>query len=334
MGATSALVGTITLVALSLVVLTVLGPAPARAATTSTAGGGDPGPAAGPLRPQAVAPTTTIAARATSTPLPSATTSPPAPQPQMTSERALGTVSAPPTTRPAAPAAPRPAPPPNPAPPSNPGSNIAPSPNYLAPCEQAGFESAPCLSAAGQATAAARAREGLGALSLPSDFAGLTPGEQQFVLIDIERVDRGLAPVVGMVEALNQDAQSAAAGNADPTPTSVPPGVGVLRWVSNWAQAAGPMGANYQWMYEDGAGSGNLSCTAGGAGGCWGHRDNELGFSSATVASSHGVLVMGAAEATVAGDSPWTSDAVLMALVSGSPAYTYTWAQAQAAGAR
>jgi len=46
------------------------------------------------------------------------------------------------------------------------------------------------------------------------------------------------------------------------------------------------------------------------------------------------VLVMGAAQVTVASDNPWTSDAVLITLVTGSPAYTYTWAQAQAAGAR
>jgi len=65
-----------------------------------------------------------------------------------------------------------------------------------------------------------------------------------------------------------------------------------------------------------------------------GHRDNELGFNASEVASSQGVLVMGAAEATVASDSPWTSDALLIALVTGSPTYTYTWAQAQAAGAR
>ena len=41
-----------------------------------------------------------------------------------------------------------------------------------------------------------------------------------------------------------------------------------------------------------------------------------------------------AAEATVPGDRPWTSDAVLLAIVTGNPSYTYTWAQAEAAGAR
>ena len=167
-------------------------------------------------------------------------------------------------------------------------------------------------------------------MALPSNFVGLTPGQQLFVLTDIERVDRGLAPVVGMVQELNQDAQSAAAGNTDPTPASVPPGTTVLRWASNWAEAPGPMGSNYLWMYDDGPGSENLECTSADSGSCWGHRDNVLGFGS----PSGGVLVMGAAEATVPGDSPWSSDAELIALVTGSETYTYTWAQAQATGAR
>ena len=171
-------------------------------------------------------------------------------------------------------------------------------------------------------------------MALPSDFAGLPPAEQLFVLVDIERVDRGLPPVVGMVQELDQDALNAAGANADPTPASVPSGVTAMDWASNWAEAAGPLGSDYDWMYDDGPGSGDIECNAANPSSCWGHRDNELGFSASEVASSHGVLVMGAAQATVAADSPWTSDAVLLALVTGSPRYTYTWAQAEAAGAR
>ena len=284
------------------------------------------------LHPQAVAPTTTAPVPVpTTTPLPASTAVPPA--------SVAPASTGPPTTRPA----PHPAPIPTPAPaagshpivpPANPSSNIAESPNFSTICRQDGTESAPCISAATSATDAARSLEGLGAMALPSDFAGLPPAEQLFVLIDIERVDRGLPPVVGMVQELDQDAQNAAAANADPTPTSVPPGVTAMDWASNWAEAAGPLGSNYDWMYDDGPGSGDIECNAANPASCWGHRDNELGFNASEVASSHGVLVMGAAEATVAADSPWTSDAVLLALVTGSPAYTYTWAQAEAAGAR
>ena len=146
-------------------------------------------------------------------------------------------------------------------------------------------------------------------MALPSDYGSLAPAEQLFVLVDIERVDRGLPPVVGMVQELDQDAQNGAGANADPTPASVPPGMGVMAWASNWAEAAGALGSNYNWMYDDGPGSGDIGCSASTPSSCWGHRDNELGFSASQVASSRGVLVMGAAEVDVASDSPWTSDA-------------------------
>jgi len=326
-GGTSALVGTLTLVAVTLVVLTAIEPPPAHATTLSAPGPGQSGPPIAFLHPQAVEPTSTAPVPVTTTPQAAPTTvAPPA---------------APSTARPAPRPAPKPTPSPAPAsgahpvlPPANPSANIAESPNFAAICRQDGTGSGPCISAATQAIDGARSLEGLGAMALPSDFGSLAPAEQLFVLIDIERVDRGLPPVVGMVQELDQDAQSAAGSNADPTPASVPPGVAVMDWASNWAEAAGPLGSDFNWMYDDGPGSGDIACNAGTPSSCWGHRDNELGFNAAQVASSHGALVMGAAQVTVASDSPWTSDAVLLALATGSPAYTYTWAQAQAAGAR
>ena len=318
---TSALVGMVAVVALALVALGIVAPQPGG---HSAARSGDTRPPVAFLHPQAVAPPTTAP--------PAPTTTAPTVNPG-----ALASASLPAPPPPPAPPAPKPAPKPAPVvtphpilPPNNPSSNIAPSPNYFGTCMQSGWASGSCIAAVSQATTSARGREGLGAMALPSNFAALTPGEQLFVLTDIERVDRGLPPVVGMVQEFNQDAQNGAAGNTDPTPGSVPPGITVLRWASNWAEAAGPTGANYMWMYDDGPGSGNIGCTSTNAAPCWGHRDNELGFGS----SAGGVLVMGAAEATVPGDSPWSSDAELIVLVSGNPTFTYTWAQAQAAGAR
>jgi len=336
---TSALVGVVTLVALSLVVLTAIEPASARSATASAS---SPTGSAGPrawvafFHPVAPTPTTTAPVPVATIPVPTSTAatalSAPRPTPPPT----------PATTRPPAPK--RPAPPAAPAapvavashgivPPDNPSANIAESPNFVSICRQDGVTSAPCTSAAIQANDAARAQEGLSAMALPSNFSSLTPGEQLFVLTDIERVDRGLPAVVGMVAQFDTDAQSAAAANTDPTPSSVPPGSTVLRWASNWSEGSGPLGSNYNWMYDDGPGSTNVDCTTATPAACWGHRDNELGFNAATVAASHGILVMGAAEATVPADSPWTSDAVLLAIVTGNPSYTYTWAQAEAAGA-
>jgi hypothetical protein len=332
---TSALVGVVTVVALTLVVLTAVRPAPARLTTPSSTSA--PGAGTRPwisfVRPQDPAPTTTTPP--TTTPAPPTVATPATTVP-------VAAVRTPPTTRPV----PHPAPPRPPAPPvipvvghpivppANPPANIAESPDFATICRQDGAASAPCITAATEANNAARGHEGLGAMVLPSNFAALTPGEQLFVLTDSERVDRGLPAVVGMVAELDTDAQNAAAANTDPTPSSVPPGSTVTSWASNWAEASGPLGSNYDWMYDDGPGSGDVDCTASNPGSCWGHRDNILGFNASKVAASHGVLVMGAAQATVAGDSPWTSDALLIALVTGNPAYTYTWAQAEAAGAR
>ena len=324
---TSALVGAVTLVALTLVILTALAPASARSATPPAAGSGDVPPWINFLRPPAVAPPTTAPPPATTTPPPPVapttvappTTHPPAPRP--TTPR--------PTTPPVVPVASHAILPPN-----HPPANIAETPDFASACRQSGNQSAACISATIQATTAARAHEGLGAMVLPSNFAALTPGEQLFVLADIERVDRGLPAIVGMVAQLNTDAQNAAAANTDPTPSSVPPGSTVTSWASDWAEAAGALGSNYNWMYDDGPGSGDIDCTPSTPSACWGHRDNILGFNASQVAASHGVLAMGAAEATVASDAPWSSDAMLIVLMTGSPAYTYTWAQAQAAGAR
>ncbi len=80
------------------------------------------------------------------------------------------------------------------------------------------------------------------------------------MLADTERVDRGLPPAVGLVAEFDQDAQAAAQADTDPTPTIVPPGIGIVRWASNWSENAGALGSNYNWMYDDGPGSGNLAC--------------------------------------------------------------------------
>jgi hypothetical protein len=321
---TSLLVACVTFVAIALVAGMALTAAPGRRADSPVIHASD---SRGPdllTHPQETVVTTTTPP----TTEPPPTTAPPETTTPTTTPRAV----APPTTTPVqspahtAPAAPGAG---GLLPPRNPPANIAPAPDFTGACEQGNADSSACIAAADQAMAAARATEGLGPVVLPSDYASLTAGEQLFVLTDIERVDRGLPPVVGMVQELDQDAQTAASGNTDPTPSALPPGTSALQWASNWAEATGPMGADYSWMYEDGPGSGNTACGSSG-GGCWGHRDNILGFGS----SSGGVLVMGAAEATVAGDSPWSSDCELIAVLTGSPSFTYTWAQAQAAGAR
>ncbi len=289
--------------------------------------------------------TTTAPAPAPTTTVPSpplaavAAAPPPAPRVEVAPPPPAPAAHPAPVSHPAPVAPPPPAPHPAPSPargivpPANPPASIAPNPQFESVCLADGALSAPCIASTLQATDVARGREGLGPMNLPHDYSTLSAAEQLFVLADTERVDRGLPPAIGLVSEFDQDAQAAAQAVTDPAPTIVPPGVGILRWAANWSENAGALGSNYNWMYDDGPGSGNEACGSG-AGGCWGHRDNILGFSAASLAASGGTLVMGAGEASPAAAAPWMSDAELFAVVTHTPAYyIYTWGQAVAAGA-
>ncbi len=215
---------------------------------------------------------------------------------------------------------------------SNPQTNVPPSPNFLNACYPHTTSSS-CLSKVIQATTNARAGEGLGAMALPQNFNALTPAQQLFVITDIERVDRGLPPFVGLVDTFSSDALGGAQANTDPDPTQVPAGLHLVAWASNWAENGNPLGSNYFWMYDDGVGSGNIDCTAAGQPGCWGHRENILSLADYQKEFG-GTLLMGAGEAYGTTQTGWESDAELLVLATGPlPTLSYTWAQAVAAGA-
>jgi outer membrane biosynthesis protein TonB len=300
-----------------------------QAATTTTTSPPAPPP------PSTTVPSPPLAAVAAApVPAPAPRTAPPPPPPHPAPPPPAPVKPPVPVTHPAPPPPPPPTPTAGLLPPANPAASIVANPPFESTCLADGALSAPCFASTLQATDTARGREGLGPLSLPGNYSALTPAEQLFVLADSERVDRGLPPAVGLVAEFDQDAQAAAQANTDPGPTIVPPGVGILRWASNWGENAGALGSNYNWMYDDGPGSGNLAC-GGGGGGCWGHRDNILGFSASELAASGGTLVMGAGEASPPSAAPWMSDAELFAVITHNPAYyIYTWGQAVAAGAR
>ncbi len=214
----------------------------------------------------------------------------------------------------------------------NPPADVPPNPNFLNWCYPHNT-SATCMANVIQATTNARAAEGLGPMALPTTFNSLTPAQQTFVITDIERVDRGLPPFVGLVDTFSSDAQVGAQANADPSPSVVPAGLHLVAWGSNWAENGNPLGSNYYWMYDDGVGSGNIDCTAAGQPGCWGHRENILSLSDYQQQYG-GTLLMGAAEVYGSTGNGWESDAELLVLATGPvPALSYTWAQAVAAGA-
>ena len=109
-------------------------------------------------------------------------------------------------------------------------------------------------------------------MSLPSNWTSLTPPEQLFVLTDLERVDRGIAPISGL--AANLDAYAQAGANAHRDPGFPPYGSG---GGSTYSSSSSLGVSLAMWMYNDGPGGTNADCPATGGGGCWGHRDIILG---------------------------------------------------------
>lgn len=203
---------------------------------------------------------------------------------------------------------------------NDPAENIAPSPSYWSLCIDQGRDSQACTDTIVQAINHARSLEGVGPMTLPADFGTLTTAQQTFVVSNLERVDRGLPPVAGMVDSLNSLATTAAAADADPyLPSWNVDSFSVDGWSSIWAGDLNALAADYDWMYNDGwspFGSINGDCQTADARGCWGHRH-------AILRSGTGLITGVAAE-----EQPrWTSIAQILVSGSGAyPAFTYSWA--------
>lgn len=209
----------------------------------------------------------------------------------------------------------------------DPARTAPPNPDYPHVCGEGVDSSDQCLQSALQAVNNARAAEGVKPMVLTPGFDRLTVPQQILVVVDLERVDRGLAPFVGLTAALNGNAeQGADVANDPPDPG---PGYEVVDTI--WAGgSSNGLDADYGWMYDDGPGSTNLDCPSSGGSGCWGHRHAILDdFGSV------GTLVMGAALTpsgdTSQGDGGGPSLAATLAVMPASPgSYVFTWAQAQA----
>jgi hypothetical protein len=211
----------------------------------------------------------------------------------------------------------------------DPTSNVAPSPDYTRSCASNGIDDAPdCVTAALDAINHAHALEGVRPMVLPAGFAQMSTQDQLFVVIDLERVDRGLPPFLGLTAALNRNAQRGANGAGDPPDAGRRYALDDSEWAGG---SVNGLDADYGWMYNDGYNSGNLDCGHRGDSGCWGHRKGILD----DFGSGPG-LVMGAALAkasdTHEGDVGGTSMAVTLAASAvPPPSYTFTWAQVLAA---
>jgi hypothetical protein len=204
-------------------------------------------------------------------------------------------------------------------PPGNPPANIAPSPNFLSNCSGSHYDnSSGCVAATLAAIGVGRQAEGLPAMVLPTNWNSLTPAQQEFVVTNLERTVRGLAPLAGMASALDGAAAVGAAQSNDPSP---PAGFPWSQWGSNWAGAVGnPLEADYYWMYDDGLGSSNIDCTHAGDAGCWGHRDNIL-LGLACTPCDMGTAFNGT------GYQGYPGWAELLVDTSGSPGLDFSWAQ-------
>ena len=183
-------------------------------------------------------------------------------------------------------------------------------PPSTTPVNSASLIDAACTSAGVAEIDSDRAAEGLGPMTLPTNFGSLDPAEQIFVITNLERVDRGLPPVAGLSANLDAYAQQGADDGVDP---SFPPNID--GGGSLWAGSPNIFDAYQAWMYNDGwngSGSVNEACTSPSAPLCWGHRDIILG-------NDPGPLLMGAAVSD-------GSVAVLMAGGDSTDAPYFTWA--------
>jgi hypothetical protein len=114
--------------------------------------------------------------------------------------------------------------------------------------------------------------EGLAPLPLPSNWMSLSDSQQGFVLMNLERLERGETPIVGISNTLDNYATDGANADTDPPVSFITDGVGGSIWDGGDFVTWGMVG----YLYYDGPGGSNLDCTESDASGCWGHRDNIL----------------------------------------------------------
>jgi hypothetical protein len=146
-------------------------------------------------------------------------------------------------------------------------AGIVPPKNPAADCDR----SAPPVNVDLSSLDACRANEGIGRITLPTNWNSLTVSQQQLVIIDLERVNRGVAPIVGLSASLSALAVGGAQTENDPAfPSHGFDGGGGI-----WAAAPSVLEADYEWMYDDGTNgfNANVDCPSGGGSGCWLHRD-------------------------------------------------------------
>jgi len=196
-------------------------------------------------------------------------------------------------------------------PPANPSADIAPdSTDWLASIDSA------------------RAQEGVGDMSvLESQLDSLPLPEQVFTVVNDERIDRGLPPIDYMTSQLDSYAQSGADAGTDPSfPSALSGGAPIAYGGALWAGGlSSGLEADYYWMYDDGLGGFNLSCTPISTSSCWGHRDIML-HEFGSCPTGPPVLSMGAAYSAT-GYAAGSIAAIVVSSCAPPSDVTLTWGQ-------
>jgi hypothetical protein len=205
-------------------------------------------------------------------------------------------------------------------PPNNPPANIAPSsPDFVTSIDTA------------------RAAEGVGPMDVSESVVSSLPvDEQAFIIINEERINRGLPPIAYVTAQLNADAQQGADADDDPGfPSALTGGSGLTWGGSVWAGGlTSVLGADYYWMYSDGFGGAqsettNADCSTSTSSECWGHRDILL-HEFDTCGTAAPTLAMGAA-ATSGGSAGGSIAAVLVSTCGAPPSdIVLTWSGVEA----
>src|ERR1700691_1520912 len=190
--------------------------------------------------------------------------------------------------------------------PREPSQSLLPANSLLSSCHEgdAGTDSnSLALQAIGHAR---QVLEKMGGMTFSmAAYEKLTPAEQIFVTVNLERNQRGLAPAVVLTRSLDKIAQAGAQAGQDPSLGAVArrlPGGGQTaslgaNWAGGWINA---LGSDYGWMYDDGPGGTNLDCTTARSAQCWGHRNIILGTfaSHSACGGSSSEMAIGAGHTT------------------------------------
>jgi hypothetical protein len=196
--------------------------------------------------------------------------------------------------------------------------SIAPKPVYTEVCAATLDTTPTCLSITLAAIDHARAGEGLGALHLPSAFSQLSVPAQVFVALNRERTDRGLAPFASMSASLGSLAAAVAAPGAK---RNAAPAAAVA-----FNDPSNGLDALYQWLYNEGPGSGLAHCTSADRRGCWVDRRALLATYGSTGSFGAALDLHGDTEAGTAGAPEL---AVVLSPRPDTAAPILTWADAQ-----